>query len=398
MTSETGRAVGRKRRARRANRWGGTLLGAIFMLAGTGAIVPMFFLPLRQIEAARTWRTQTCTVLSSEVVDHGDTHSIGVRFVYQVDGHPFESDRYSFETGSSSGYAGKAEVVARLPPGAAVTCYVNPQAPHEAVIHRDRYATLWLGLFPLVFVFAGLGLLVMTWRKPRPPSSVAGSSKPALSATGLTLLQPESTPGLRLGVAIVLALFWNGIISVFLLDVVAQWQKGNRPWFDSLFLSPFVLIGLGFVGFVFHSALALRNPRPRLALDPPLLTLGETAYLEWTIDGAVTRLHELTITLEGREEATYVRGDKRRTERLVFHRQQIHGRPAGSVDQQGTARTGNARFELPADSMHSFAGSYNKIVWAIKVNGSIARWPDLDETFPVAVEPRRPSTFTKRQA
>jgi hypothetical protein len=39
----------------------------------------------------------------------------------------------------------------------------------------------------------------------------------------------------------------------------------------------------------------------------------------------------------------------------------------------------------------SFAGSTNKIIWAIQVRGQIALWPELDEEFPVTVLPSAPS-------
>jgi hypothetical protein len=38
--------------------------------------------------------------------------------------------------------------------------------------------------------------------------------------------------------------------------------------------------------------------------------------------------------------------------------------------------------------MHSFAASSNRIVWALQVKGEIRRWPDVDEPFEVAVQPR----------
>jgi hypothetical protein len=39
--------------------------------------------------------------------------------------------------------------------------------------------------------------------------------------------------------------------------------------------------------------------------------------------------------------------------------------------------------------MHSFAAPHNKIVWSLKVEGVIDRWPDVGEEFPLVVYPRR---------
>ena len=41
----------------------------------------------------------------------------------------------------------------------------------------------------------------------------------------------------------------------------------------------------------------------------------------------------------------------------------------------------------PADTMHSFAGENNKIVWSIKVEGEIPIWPDVNEEFEIKVLP-----------
>ena len=42
---------------------------------------------------------------------------------------------------------------------------------------------------------------------------------------------------------------------------------------------------------------------------------------------------------------------------------------------------------IPADSMHSFEASNNKIIWAVKLHGDIAKWPDVNLEFPITVLP-----------
>ena len=41
-----------------------------------------------------------------------------------------------------------------------------------------------------------------------------------------------------------ICLFWNGIVSVFVVKIIMDWRGGNGNWFETLFLTPFVLIGL----------------------------------------------------------------------------------------------------------------------------------------------------------
>mgnify|MGYP001826188681 FL=1 len=37
--------------------------------------------------------------------------------------------------------------------------------------------------------------------------------------------------------------------------------------------------------------------------------------------------------------------------------------------------------------MHSFEADRNKIIWEIKVEGEIVRWPDIDQNFPITIRP-----------
>jgi hypothetical protein len=50
---------------------------------------------------------------------------------------------------------------------------------------------------------------------------------------------------------------------------------------------------------------------------------------------------------------------------------------------------GTAAASIPDDTMHTLTGSSNKIIWEIKVAGEIRRWPDLDQNFPITLDPLR---------
>jgi len=52
-------------------------------------------------------------------------------------------------------------------------------------------------------------------------------------------------------------------------------------------------------------------------------------------------------------------------------------------------RSGNGTVTIPADSMHSFTSTHNKIIWTIRAEGEIPRWPDLSEEFALTVLPSR---------
>jgi hypothetical protein len=145
---------------------------------------------------------------------------------------------------------------------------------------------------------------------------------------------------------------------------------------------PFVAVGLALVAGIFYFTLALANPRPRISMSPPRPRLGDRLDIEWSFAGRASRISALRIVLEGLEKATYRRGTDTHTDREVFASMTL---VETSVEWE-IAR-GRASVEIPEDTMHSFDGGNNAIVWAIHVHGEIGRWPDVAETFEIEVRP-----------
>jgi hypothetical protein len=256
---------------------------------------------------------------------------------------------------------------------------------------------MWIGLLPLLFVFFGLIGLVSTLRKGRlenGPGAVgfqrifttkAANVLPTLELldpNSPIVLKPRSSPFSKCVGSLVAALFWNGIVSVFLFHLFKSWRSGYFEWFLALFLSPFVLIGMGLLLATVYFFLGLFNPRPRLTVTPGAPRLGDSLRIEWNISGRVEALQDFKVWLEGREEATYTRGTRSATDRSVFARVEV---TKLSVAQE--MRCGSATVSVPAELMHSFTSQHNKIVWSILVSGQIPRWPDLQEEFGVTVLP-----------
>ncbi len=180
------------------------------------------------------------------------------------------------------------------------------------------------------------------------------------------------------------ALFWNGIVSIFVWQVWKGWQTGDPDWFLTIFMIPFVLVGLASFVFVGHFTLALANPRPRVTLLTGEPCLGDELRIEWIFTGRSSRLTHLRIFLEGREEATYRRGTDTVTEREVFATL-----PLVDTANDWEIPRGSAAVSIPDDTMHTFTGPSNKVVWELKVAGEIPRWPDVDQNFPVTIHPFR---------
>ena len=383
-------------RSRTANAPPGCLIlfGLIFMAAGGAVLWFMTLRPILRVLDAQTWPEVPCTIVESHVAESSDsdgsTYKVAVTFNYVYEGQELTSDRYDFTDFSSSGYDGKAEVVARYPAGSRTVAYVNPSNPSEAVLVRNFSLRYLFGLFGLLFFLPGLFILI--WgagsRKPASqalatdPSSPFGLTNPQGDVDGPVELKPQATPLGRLIGMILISLFWNGITWTFIL--LSFRDKGRPEGCLIAFLSVFALIGLLLIYGMFRQFLVLFNPRPKLTLSPGSLPLGGTIYLQWRLSGGTGGVRHLTITLEGREEASYRRGTNNYTDKEVFAR-------IGLVDTTDSYQmaNGSTSFQVPVDTMPSFRADHNKIIWTIKAQLEIANWPDSDEEFEVLVRPGR---------
>lgn len=373
------------------------LFFSVFLLAGLAATYAMLLRPALRILTARSWREVPCVVLSSRVVGHSDsdgtTYSVDILYSFAVDGRELKANRYSFMTGSSSGYDGKAAIVRRYPPGRRTVCYVNPNDPADAVLTRDATPDIWFGLLPLIFVAVGGGGIFFVWRGARRKGghalafkatrrSQAGNLAAAPGSTGPVVLR---SVGKRLGKffgGVLVAAFWNGIVSVFLWQVIKSFQRHRPEWFLTIFLIPFVIVGLVLLGVVGYCFLQLFAPGVKLRLSAAAVPLGGSAELEWEITGHASRIRKLRIWLEGREEATYRRGTTTSTDKSTFATLEL-----ASASLWSEIRHGRVRCTVPADTMHSFKSDNNQIVWTLRVHGDIAFYPDVNDEFAITVLP-----------
>ena len=383
----------------------------LFFLVGAGLFYFIFVRPVGRIIAARSWQETPCTIVSSSVGESSDsdgtTYRVDITFAYTAGGVERQSHRYDFSEGSSSGYDGKKAVVDRYPAGSRTICYVDPENPELAVLNRDFSAGYLIGLFPLIFLFVGLGGLIwaVPWRGEKgegrkskalkkavvTPDGSTVSVAPAVSPFGVEIpadasspaeLKPQATPVAKFFGMLVLALFWNGIVSVFAWQVYKGWRTGDPDGCLTAFLTPFLLIGLALIYGFFRQFLVLFNPRPHLTLSPRSPVAGETAWLQWRLSGRAAGVKRLKITLEGREEATYRRGTDTHTDRHTFASVLVI-----DTTEPYEMASGSSAVLLPADAVPSFKATHNKIMWTLKVVAEIPGWPDSDDDFEILVRP-----------
>ena len=388
------------RRTKGTSKYAMAAFFSIFAIAGGAMLYPLGIRPIARTIDAGNWRPTPCKVLRAEVRSHdsddGTTYSAYILYEYEYNGRTYKCDRFDFVGGSSSGYERKARIVEQYRTAANPTCYVNPKDPSEAVLKRGFHAKLLLALFPLPFLAVGIGGVVGCLRRKRGPDPVTGLPHAArarqttdsatcllrLPDAGPMMLKPQHSPGIRLTGAIIIALFWNGIISVFLWQVIEGFRHGSPSWFLTFFLTPFVLIGVGLLGMVLHQFLATFNPRPTLELSSDRIPPGTAAELRWSFTGRTSRIRELVVTLRGLERATYRKGTSTCTDESTFYEQELY-RTASLAE----IASGQVGFVLPQDTMHSFSAENNKIIWRLDMRGDIKSWPDVKESFEITVTP-----------
>jgi hypothetical protein len=384
----------------------GVVFFALFFVMGAVVFYFLAARPLMGVLAARDWVPTPCVVISSRVNSHrgkdSTTYRVEILYSYEFDGREHRSSRYHFMGGSSSGRKGKAEVVRQYPAGAERTCFVDPRHPTEAVLERGLTRDMWFGAIPAVFMLVGAGGIIGSLRKGRDAAVDSSALEPA-PIREITGVKPtpfvfadvfDETPGTRVlkssssrlvGV-IALAVFaaiWNGVLFFGFIQGSGFFRRGHGDffdWFTTLFMLPFIAVGLAVIGVLVYQVLALFNPKVEASIQPGTPRLGGPLGLDWRLTGRTHVLRSLRIFLEGREEATYRHGTSTSTDRKPFLKLEL----AGTTNPAEMA-AGQAKVKMPLDTVPSFKSDNNKIVWAIKVEGEIARWPDLKEEFAIEV-------------
>ncbi len=381
------------------------LFAVMFLGAGCAMFYYMALRPWYSMLQAQSWAATPCTVISSELKANDETQQLVVVFKYTVAHKDYQSDTYCFSSMSSNTANNwKRRALRDHPAGKQTNCFVNPSNPEEAVIERGWVPDMWWGLFPVPFLLVGGGALLVAVGVIRFPQSNATSrwqpasrvsSAPVASVEssdlsdsvdGPVTLKPASTPLGNLIGSLFFAAFWNGILSIFVREVIQKFRQGQVVgwgWFEVVFLIPFVLVGVGLIGLVFYSLLSLLNPRPTLTIDSAAIPLGGLLRLSWNLTGRVSSINQFRIFLKGVEQATYQRGTDTTTDTEKFA--EI---PIFETNEMFEMSEGSAEVVVPGDSMHSFDASHNKIQWTLEVHGNITLWPDVSASFPITILPK----------
>jgi hypothetical protein len=239
---------------------------------------------------------------------------------------------------------------------------VNPPSQLELVVAKADASVLG----PLVLSQA-------TYASASSSGSSPMSTNPE-PASPKTLHQLASTGGARKlsPLLVVFTALWNGGLGIAYVSLPEDGEAGA-----GLHLVMFALVGLCLIAVTTHQFLASRGCRPRLFTSALAVAPGDSTELKWSIEGSVTRLRRLTISLEGVEE-TILSDDETRTTVLSS---------TNVVDECEFAKmvAGATRLRIPEYAIPSSMSEHKKIVWVLHVRGDISHWPDLDEEFIIVV-------------
>jgi len=369
----------------------------IFFAAGMGMLYPVTIKPLIRTIQAQAWTETPCTIISGEVITNsdsdGDTYRPSLTYRYTVQGTEYESNNYQpMSPMSSSGYSSKERIVEQYMEAKDTLCYVNLQNPSEAVLKRGIHPVLLFTLFPFPFIL--VGLFGMSGKLQGNPNRADGTRKKGGTKqggfyyesadestvhTGSKELRPQQKRLFSVIGLIIATVFWNGIVLIVSIQI---FNEQPIPIFPAIFMIPFILIGLLiFVGLI-QAILSLFNPVPILTFESYPITLGKPFTLNWKFEGQSSRIGTMKIVLTATESATYRRGTDTYTDTQLFFYEELI-----STSARFDIASGSLSFTIPSTMMHTFESSNNNIIWELEVQGDIANWPDISDTFLLLVEP-----------
>ena len=353
----------------------GTLLFSAVFAAGFGA--GGFFvglLPLYQTLSAawevRSWQSVPAQVLETQLdrrrdSEGSETYAVRVRYRYQVGAQTYESQRVGLDAQGHSDNVGDwhaqwhRRLQAAQSSGQALTAWVNPREPAQALLDPHIRWPMLLFRLPFALVFTAVGLAA-AWFFFKALRGSSGQATPAADAAA-GLQRMGRSVRQSAGMLWFFALFWCGLS----FPIAALFWMQEGPWFVKIFLLLFVLVGLGLIAWAgqqtrlawrhAHTALALRPATPR-AGEPLEVTLNlpERALRGRAPEPLVLRLAQYRVDDSGSGE----------TRRLVEHLEQ-QAQPLPLPD--GSARL-VARFTLPDDApAHGARRSGERVDWRLEL-------------------------------
>ncbi len=134
-------------------------MGFIFLLL-LYDVGPIYFMGI----ASNSWLPTSGKIIISraDLLVNSEIYDAKVRYVYSVDGRPFDCDRLGFPNPKFRTASGTAAYLTEYPVGKPVQVYYNANNPAEACLHRgpnNKLLSSKLLMVGLVGLISVLGLL-----------------------------------------------------------------------------------------------------------------------------------------------------------------------------------------------------------------------------------------------
>ncbi len=400
---------------------GEALFWAVFLLLGCAGIVMMLLtIVVPEWRVNHEFVETKCNVLDKRIAEKpgedGQLYRPEIRIEYEVDGVTYRDWHYDVHRAFTSDKADSQEVVDSFAKGDSRTCWYDPMKPNVAVLVRGYRWWIWLVfIVPVSFFTIGAGGLLYTvlrWGKsaerrsalsqrsaerdylghetvgqPAYPSVPQGVDMTNSPGTRLRFRLPMAmSPGWALFGILAACVFWNGIVSVFVVIAVRGHLAGQPEWLLTVFVIPFVLIGFVLIYQFFRQLLTATGVGPTLMeiSDHPLSPGGQ--YRLFLSQSGRLMVNSIRVSLLCEESATYRQGTNTRTETQEVFRQPVFVREGFSIES-GLPLETEVELNVPEGAMHSFKSDHNEVNWILLVEGDVASWPDYKRRFSVIVRP-----------
>lgn len=340
----------------------------IFLLIGGFALYFILIRPALGIAAARQWVETPCRIDSSKVgvhdSDDGHTYSVDIEYSYTFDRQTYQSKRYDFFGGSSSGRRAKEVIVGRYPIGSEAICYVDPRNPREAVLERRWTAQAWWAFIPLVFVLvgaAGLGWVVFGRSDTSPVAAASDapwSRRPDWAAGQIKSSNKSTMIG-----AWVFAGLWNSIS--WIIAIVFQTAAREEGTHDAWFVWFFPAIGIALLVWAIRATARWRKfGEATLELAGPCGAIGGVLAGRLQLGRFVQPDDGFRLTLRCVRRVTTGSGKNRSTHESELW--QTEQRVAGGTDTMAV------QFYIPPDCEESSDENPNsRVIWRLDVKAKV---------------------------
>ncbi|WP_339614718.1 DUF3592 domain-containing protein [uncultured Gilvimarinus sp.] len=258
-------------------RWVGLLFGLPFAGVGIGMLLFGVMPQFMDWQHMKHWQAVPAQVTQAELkVSHGDestSYKATARYHYQFQGARYSGWRVAIHDSYDNVGDFNYDLGRRLERAAenstAVTAYVNPNNPAEAVLNRDLRLEM-IG-FKMVFVvlFGGVGVGIIAYLLLAPLDEieeVVESDKPWLTRRSWASSTIKSNGKLTMIFAWCFAGFWNVIAIPTGINCIYEFIKGNKLALIGLL---FPLVGAGLLYWAIKETAKWRRfgPAP-LTLEP----------------------------------------------------------------------------------------------------------------------------------